>query len=394
MPGARIEVRRFTRFTDVPFSVGQLDWQSAMMQQCLLVVDDDERNLLALEVLLEPLGHRVVSARNGKTALRLFDEVEPDLVLCDLVMQGFDGLDVLGMIRAHPHRSHTPVILVTAYSEREMRLRALRAGADEFLEKPIDEAILAARVSTLLRLKQSRDELSVRHAALQRLRREQRELIEFVIHDVRAPLKKLRAGVERLTEEIESDPAALGRLIDGLGSDVHGLTCMLEDMLWISRFEHSSLPVHRKPLRLNEAVRRVLDRHRAHASSREIHLDTTWNELVTVTADERLLDRILENLVDNALRHTPAGGRISVVLQTGEGVEMCVCNDGAPIPPLERERIFDKFVRGATEPPCPGHAGLGLYFCKRAVEALQGDICVCDLPGWSTSFRVWLPTPT
>jgi two-component system, sensor histidine kinase and response regulator len=365
-----------------------------MVEKCLLVVDDDHRNLLALEVLLEPLGHRVVPARNGKAALRLFDEVEPDLVLCDLVMQGFDGLDVLGMIRAHPHRSHTPVILVTAYTERELRLRALRAGADEFLEKPIDEAILTARVSTLLRLKQSRDELSVRHAALQRLRREQRELIEFIVHDVKAPLTKVRDGVARLAGALESEPAALGTMVEDLESEVRGLTCMLEDMLWISRFEHSTLPVHRKTVRLNEAVRRVIERYQAQASSREIDLDMRWDEHVTVTADEGLLDRILENLVDNALRHTPAGGRVRVVLQADEGVEMCVCNDGHPIAQIERERIFDKFVRGATEPPCPGHAGLGLYFCKRAVEALQGDIRVCDLPGWATSFRVWLPTPT
>lgn len=364
-----------------------------MMKKCLLIVDDNAANLLALEVLLEPLGHRVVPARSGKEALRLFDEVNPDLVLCDLVMNGFDGLDVLGMIRAHRDSSHTPVILVTAYTEREHRLRALRAGADEFLEKPIDEAILSARVNTLLLLKQSRDELSARHVALQRLRREQRELTEFMVHDIKAPLTKLRGGVTELATQLEAGPATLGPMVEALDSEVRGLTNMLEDLLWISRFETSSFPVHRKTVRLNEVVRRVIDRHKAAATSREIDLGMTCTEHLTVTADERLLDRIFDNLIDNALRHTPSGGRVGVALQSDDGVEVCVCNDGEPITPLERERIFDKFVRGATEPPCPGHAGLGLYFCRRAVDALQGDIRVSDLPGWSTSFRVWLPTP-
>jgi two-component system, sensor histidine kinase and response regulator len=364
------------------------------MPKCVLIVDDDPRNLLALEVLLEPLGHRVVPAKNGKEAIRLFDGVAPDLVLCDLVMHGCDGLEVLGSIREHPHRSHTPVILVTAHTEREHRLRALQAGADEFLEKPIDQAILTARVNTLLRLKESRDELAARHQALQQMRREQRELTEFVVHDIKAPLTKLRDGVAQLAQQLEEGPETLDPKVAALDTEVRGLTCMLEDLLWISRFEYMSLPVRRKTITLNEAVRRVIERYDAIASEREIELGVTWTQLVTVAADERLLDRILDNLLDNALRHTPPGGRVSVALQTDDGVEMSVCNDGDPVDPLERERIFDKFVRGASEPPCPGHAGLGLYFCKRAVEALQGDIRVADVPGWSTSFRVWLPTPS
>jgi CheY-like chemotaxis protein len=146
--------------------------------QKLLLVDDDARNVMALVAVLEPMGHLLVHASDGATALELFEREEPDIVLCDLVMRGMDGLEVLRRIRGHRERGHTPVILITAYGEREPRLEALELGVDEFLEKPIDPAILRARVTTLLRLKVSRDDLANRHAALQRLQREQREILE------------------------------------------------------------------------------------------------------------------------------------------------------------------------------------------------------------------------
>src|SRR5690349_9545740 len=96
------------------------------MSECLLLVDDEPRNLVALEALLQPFGHRLVRATSGAAAMEAFEREAPALVICDLVMPGCDGVEVLGRIRTHPHRNHTPVILVTAHIEREHRIRALR----------------------------------------------------------------------------------------------------------------------------------------------------------------------------------------------------------------------------------------------------------------------------
>ncbi|HET6582444.1 MAG TPA: response regulator, partial [Nannocystaceae bacterium] len=138
------------------------------MAKCLLLVDDDPRNLLALAALLAPEGFRLVHAHDGRAAVAAFEEVRPDLVLCDLAMPGMDGIEVLQRIRAHQSAAHTPFILVTAHTDRDCRLRALRAGADEFIEKPIDRAVLEARVRGLLRLKESRDALDRAHSELTR----------------------------------------------------------------------------------------------------------------------------------------------------------------------------------------------------------------------------------
>lgn len=361
------------------------------MSTCLLLVDDEPRNLLALEALLGPLGHRLVRATSGTTALEAFERELPDLVICDLVMPGVDGVEVLQRVRAHASRAHTPVIVVTAYAEREDRIRAMRAGADEFLEKPVDEAILRARVATLLRLKRSRDELLAQHAALQQVRREQRELTEFVVHDVKTPLGTLRAGLMQIRDNLDRGANVLEPLLARVDAAAKRLAGSLEDLLWISRLEHHDFPVFCTPVAIADAMRRVVERFGPSAAVQDVELSLVSQGPITLSTDERLIGRVLENLLENAIRYAPSGGRVQIELRAGEDVELLVCNDGPPVPAIERRRIFDKFVRGRNEAPSPGHAGLGLYFCRRAVEALHGEIEVADVAGWRTAFSVRLP---
>jgi two-component system, sensor histidine kinase and response regulator len=370
---------------------GSVGRHARSMAECLLLVDDEPGNLRALEALLAPCGYRLVRAPHAAVAMVAFERERPDLVICDLVMPDLDGVALLGLIRAHAHRSHTPVILVTAYTEREHRLRALRSGADEFLEKPIDHAILLARVNLLLRLKQSRDALVEQNRALQQAHREQRELTEFVVHDVKTPLGTLRAGLGQLRDGLGRGPAALEPILSRVDAAARRLSGSLEDLLWISRLEHDSFPVFRRPVALDDALRRMVERFAPTARAAAVELSLAAPNGVTLSTDERLVGRVLENLLDNAVRYTPSGGRIHLELRAHDDVELLVSNDGPTIPGVERERIFQKFVRGAMDSPCPGHPGIGLYFCRRAVEALDGDVRVTDVAGWRTSFSVRLP---
>jgi len=356
-----------------------------------LLVDDDPRNLLALEALLQPLGHRLVRAPDALAAMQLFDEVCPDLVLTDLSMPRFDGVDLVGMIRTHPSRNDTPVILLTAYGEREQRLRALRAGADEFLEKPIDEVMLVTRIDNLLRLAHARAEIRTQRDALQRSRRERREITEFMIHDVKDTLAKVCVGLAGLANELDCGPDTLRETVTRIELGARRVNEMLEDLLWITRLEHLSAAFRKHDVALDEEVRRSVMRIADEAIVKGVSVETRTSGPVTVQADDRLLDRVLANLLDNAMRHVGECGHVLVELDCGDEVELCVHNDGPCVPRIERERIFGKFVRGATEPPYDGHAGLGLYFCKCAMKALDGDIELIDRPGWSASFRVRFP---
>jgi signal transduction histidine kinase/CHASE3 domain sensor protein len=370
----------------------------------LLLVDDEHRNVELLRALLSPLGYRLSSATDGRAALALFEAEAPDLVLLDVRMPGLDGIDVLTHIRSHPERPQTPVILVTANTERETRLRGMEAGADECLEKPIDAALLFARVRNLLHLKESRDalaassaalavahgELAARHRDLEALQQVQRELTAFIVHDLKSPLAAVMFALDYVQSELPEGAPALDVLRDG--SEAAGrLNAMIEDMIDVSRLEQPELPLELAPVELSELLGDVLASFHQRALLKRISILPPRQDATTVRADRALLRRVLENLIENCLRHTPSSGRVAAWVRRRADLEIVISNDGAPIPVAERERIFHKFARGEREARLAGSAGLGLYFCKQAVEAHGGKIHVSDEPGWATSFHIHLP---
>ncbi len=367
--------------------------------KCILLVDDDPRNLMVLEARLEILGHELVSANGGQDAIAKFDARPPDLVLLDLVMPGTDGLGVLAHIRKRECHRHIPVVLVTAHSEREHRLRGLQAGADEFLEKPIDGPILLARVQTLLKLKESHDELHAsrdslahRNALLERLQREQRELVQFIVHDLKTPLSVISANLEWSQDNVGA--ASVDELREAL-ADSHGgvlqLRAMIEDLLSVSRLEDSTFPLQPELISIGEMFKPLMASYGRRAQQRSVNLNPLPAMDCKVWADPILLRRVLENILDNSLRYTPARGHVAVAMRASDPIEIEISNDGPPIAPEDRERIFEKFARGRAETPLAGSAGLGLYFCKRAIEAHGGRIRVLQTEHWPTSFLIQLP---
>jgi two-component system sensor histidine kinase/response regulator len=366
----------------------------------LLLVDDEPHNLALLERLLAPLGHELVRAEDGRSAVAAFAEYQPSLVLLDLVMPGMDGMDVLAEIRARAGDDHVPVIVLTAHSEREVRLRGLEAGADDFLEKPADGRTLRLRVETLLQLTESRDalrrvngELASRNADLQRLQREQRELTDFVVHDLKNPLAAIWANLEYVQDRVRREqPAIAGALVEASHA-YRRLRAMIGDLLIISRSEESELPLHKEPIALSDLLAEVFDEYVRRAADRAVVLLPPASTNGRVHADRPLLQRVIENILENSLRYTPPRGRIRMAARASSAVEVeiAISNSGTAIPPSERQRIFEKFARVDKGRPSSGNAGLGLYFCKRVVEALGGSIEVTETSEWPTSFVLRLP---
>jgi two-component system sensor histidine kinase/response regulator len=366
--------------------------------QKILLVDDEPRNLALLEAWLAPLGHELIKARDGYDALAAFERDDPDLILLDYVMPGLDGLEVLTQIRARTDKAHVPVVLITAHSDREHRLRGIKAGADDFLEKPVDSALLLARVRILLELKRSRDELQAsrdelerRHAALQEAQREHRELTEFIVHDLKSPLSVVCAGLDWAREQVLPSQPQLTDAIADVSLAAGRISAMIADLLVISRMEQSDFPLHREPVILPTLLDSIVRSYVRRADEKGIVMAPRTDEVLQVQADRKLLRRVLENILDNAFRYTPPRGRIGITCRPRRGVEITVSNDGPVIPVTERQRIFEKFRRGKQELTSPGNAGLGLYFCKRAIEAHGGAIDVSETREWPTNFTISLP---
>jgi diguanylate cyclase (GGDEF)-like protein len=372
--------------------------QGRVARKRLLLVDDEARNLALLEHSLIPLGHELVRAEDGQSALTAFAACKPDLVLLDLVMPGMDGLDVLAQIRTAEGADHVPVVVLTAHSEPEYRRRGLEAGADDFFEKPADARGLRARVTTLLQLKESRDtlrrvneELELRNAELRRLQGEQRELTAFVVHDLKSPLAAIWSNLEFVREQARADRPRVREALGDAAIACRRLRSMIDDLLVISRLEESEFPLQSEPIVLSDLLRDVFGEFARQAADKHVELLGPPRTKARIKTDRALLQRVIENILDNSLRHTPEHGRMGIAARNNGDVEIAVSNSGPSIPLSERQRIFEKFARVGRSGGALGNAGLGLYFCKRAIQALGGDISVTETPEWPTSFVVRLP---
>jgi signal transduction histidine kinase len=234
-----------------------------------------------------------------------------------------------------------------------------------------------------------------RYASLLDAQRENRELTELIVHDLKAPLSVVRAGLEWVGGHLRPDQSDVADAVADAYAAADRLSGMIADLLAVSQLDGGGMPLSRQPVALTGLFDRLVRAYQRRARERGIALATepiaSGGQALEVQADPALLQRVLENIVENAFRYTPPDGHIALSAHAAGRIEIAVSNDGPKIPVGDRVRIFNKFARGESEPPRSGSAGLGLYFCKRVVEAHGGAIAVVESKTWPTSFHITLP---
>ena len=361
----------------------------------ILVVDDNEQNRALVEATLEGEGHALVLAANGEEALRLFEQSQPDCVLLDVRMPGLDGFTVCARIRDLPGGKEVPILFLTALRDVETFDRALLVGADDFLTKPIRPTELVVRVNTALKLRRMSADLRDHYALIRRQRDDltrlalQKDLLmAFVIHDLKNPI----GAIDLFAQLLVRDPLLPGEAREtaaDIRSATRQLMRLIHNLLDISKSEEGKLVVRRTPINLGALVGEVRETFEAQARAAEVTLETTVEGL-TLAADEDLIRRVLENLIDNAIRHAPRRSAVRVGAERGDGsTELRVIDQGEGIRPEMRDKIFDRFVQLDRENPASRSGrGLGLSFCKLTVEAHDGHIWAEDAaPGTSICMR-------
>lgn len=217
-----------------------------------------------------------------------------------------------------------------------------------------------------------------------------RRFIADATHDLMTPMSGMQLSIDILQRELKDHPAA--KRVEGLNSYTHRLTAMLQDMLEAARLDET-VSLDRRPYDVNSLVRDVVKRSRDDAALRrqEIHVD--YGSLPDVSADASMLDRVLMNLVRNAIAYTPEGGAITVSTSAdSESVSVEVRDTGVGIHADDLDRIFERFYRvDKSRGLEDGGAGLGLSIARRIVELHGGHIDVESAPGKGSAFRVVLP---
>jgi signal transduction histidine kinase len=356
------------------------------MPKRILIVDDDRASAAAVGACMEPLGVDVDIVGNADEALFAIERIRPDLIL---IGAGVDGaFDLLGHVRGMS--ASLPLVVVTPRAGRAERLRAVEAGADDCLVMPGDYAVLAARARTLLAQKAVIDALRARNDELATLDNQRRELAQFVVHDLKNPLSTLHANVNWLMEVV-TERAEIGEALCDTESAVRRLQSMVDDLLTITRIEDAALPIHRADIDVRPIIDELVRDHGREARTAHLSIESSVPPHLFLDVDAMVFRRMLDNLVDNALRYTPTGGRILVQVRGENPAELCIANTGAPIPIENRELIFRKFERGARTPTAV-NVGIGLYFCKLAAEAHGGSIDLDSTTEWPVRFTVRIPT--
>jgi signal transduction histidine kinase len=365
----------------------------------ILVVDDNEANRQLARCTLEDEGYRVALAASGLEAIGAFEAEPPDCILLDVRMPGLDGLAVCKHIRATPRGDEVPIVFLTALREVETFDLAQRAGGDDFLTKPIRPTELVLRVQAALKLRRLRAELHEHYALLKkqrddlmRLQLQKERLTAFVVHDLKNPVYAMDLYAQILLRDGGLGGRSRQAAIE-IRDAAHQLNRMILNLLDISKADEGKLVARPAELDARALVATVLSDLAVTAAGREVQLASALAS-PRLRADEDLILRVLANLVENAIRHTPAGSTVTIAVDaTPGGTEVRVADVGRGVPPELRERIFDPFVQvdpDAGNDVTRAGRGLGLSFCKLAVEAHGGAIWVEDgAPG--SVFCVRLP---
>ena len=369
----------------------------------VLVADDVEANVELLRDQLAVLGVRVISAADGPEALARATAEGPDCCILDVSMPAGDlgvdpretGFEVCRRLKRDPRTARIPVIFVSALNDGAVRLKAIEAGGDDFLLKPHDRHVLGARVRSLLRLKGATDALEQSLLELREAQQAREDLVRMIVHDLKTPLTAVLATLEMLRDgdfgAIAPEPA---RALSDVESQAEDLLGLIQDLLDVSRVSEQTLALQPEPIAPGALMAELVHDwavrfHQEQATARTAVED----DAPVFEADKTLLKRVLSNLIQNAVTHSATPVTVTLgARREAEGIHLTVADDGPGIPPAFQDRIFRKFeqVRGPHAPRVRS-SGLGLAFCRIAVESHGGRIWVESEEGQGSIFHLRLP---
>ncbi len=310
-------------------------------------------------------------------------------------MPGMDGIAVCGRLRALPGGADVPILFLTAQRDVDTFDRAREAGGDDFLTKPVRPSELIARVGAAAKLRRMAierrelyDVVRAQRDDLMRLQLQKEQLVAFLVHDLKNPVN----SIELQGQRIARDPGASERSRDAaarIQTETRALLRMITNLLDLSKADEGGLAPVRQPIALAELFGEVEQAMHPRAREARVTLSVRAGG-VALVADRELLLRTIENLVDNALRYAPEQTAISMTAAAAAGgdVELRVADAGPGVPEELRGRIFERFAQAEGSRARTGR-GLGLAFCKVAVEAHGGRIWIEDAsPGAIFCIRI------
>ena len=378
----------------------------------ILVVDDVEANVLVLSKMVKVLGHVPLSASDGETAIVRARAEAPDLILMDVMMPGIDGIEATRRLKADPATRLIPVVVVTALTDADSKRKALEAGADDFVSKPVDSLELQFRVRALLAVKRTYDELERARAGATEAERLKTEFLASVSHELRTPLTAIASAAKILVRYGIERPETVTKFAPVIVEQTNRMTRLLDGVLDLTRLEEGHGGWREGVFLAEEVVLEAAEMFGPVTQEKGISLQVQVRPaepgLGFVRGDRDRLTQVLVNLASNAVKFTAEGGTIRIASarvaadeaarwgiapQAGRGGYLIAVEDnGVGIAPENHQLVFERF-RQVTDAQHgkPQGTGLGLAICREIVERLGGRILLRSAPGKGSQFTVALP---
>ncbi len=358
------------------------------MTTSVLLVED---NIPDARYVLEILPKATYNVSHANSLSQAHDQISGnkfDIVLLDLSLPDGNGLDsFLSMVGFAPM---TPIIILTGLDDEDIALRAVQLGAQDYiLKKEINEHNLLRSIRYTIERKQF-EEKTKRLLVLE----QREEFMATLTHDLKNPL----IGANRVLELMAQQ--AMGNLSDTqtdlllqMRDNNKMLLSMIQNLIEVYRFEKDVNAVTIENTNLLRIIASCIDDIAPIAQNREIRLTTEFpDNLRDVRADQNAIRRVVQNLLDNALKFTPSGGEIKLSVHPTNGcVALNIGDTGPGISEEEQGRLFQRFSKGRVGRKYTPGTGLGLYLCKQIIDAHNGQITCSSTVGSGTTFSITLP---
>jgi len=358
----------------------------------LLVVDDDPAIRLLCARVLDSFD--VTQATDGKEALALINREPCDIILSDIMMPNLSGLELLQTVKASDPEQM--IILMTGFSEKEIILQALKAGADDFISKPVNLLQLRTTIDKVIEKQTLRRELT----SLRHLDQLKSEFLGLVSHKLKTPATAISLFIQNIvSDSTDLNDPNFRQMLTMIQAETRHLEHLIQDLLYFSNVILHQDDLKLETFDLGKLVRQIAESLSPAASKKcldfSIDIDAPFPP-EPLQLDRARMTFVLRALLDNAIKFTPNEGSVQLQGQLENGsVKLTVRDTGTGIPKEEMGKIFSKFYQ--VDPSSSGQIrgfGLGLFYAQEFVRSMHGELTVESQPDFGTVAAIRLPVPS
>jgi DNA-binding response OmpR family regulator len=356
--------------------------------QKILIIEDNQENIDLLVYFLRPQGYNLVTATNGVKGLELAKKEHPEIILLDIMLPKMNGFEVCERLKNAPDTKYIPIIMITALKDLKDKLRALQVGADDFITKPFENVELLARVKSLLRIKEYHDklertnkELEEKNESLLRMDEFKEELINLIVHDMKNPLFVIQGNLQMMSMSLDNlSPDYIKKYTQRIERSSQQLLRMVVNLLDISRIEEGTMVLKQDMVDFNKIIEEIVQRVREYPENTQKEINFDKDPSITdMIFDKSVIERVVENMINFATNNVVEDGVVNLTTQkiNDTKIQFTVQDSGTQIPRKFHDKIFEKFSQAEIKKD--GYRverALGLTFCKMAVEAHDGSMCL------------------